>query len=437
MTKRFLVAIAIQVLLTCLSARGQIINHCPYDKQHWNELACLIPDLAVTGNSDIQGFNTTLARVISQLPVAVPVSGLALTLDRSTGVYTLSSDLGGVLTERGSTLGKNKLFLGFTYQHFAFDSIDGTKLTNIPTVSALNLGSGNSTFLASTNSLHATIDQYTVVAAFCVSDRMDISITLPIDNVSLSGTATHNSEGTNNGGAVTTLPDRSISGAASGVGDLFFNGKYGIVKGERSQLAAGLEVRFATGNEYNLLGSGAFGIKPYIVYSRLGKRFHPHATFGYQWNAQSVLNLDSDVDKNGNLVQPGASLRLPDSLVYTGGIDYSVMRHVTLVGDFLGQHYFDAPAVTRAALASNAPGSPGFVLGIGPSCPNTSCNKLTGTVSTVGVNNHSSFDEDNLAVGIKVNPFGRLLVSANVLIKLNDSGLRANYVPLVGISYKF
>jgi hypothetical protein len=417
MTKRLLVVTVILVLLTCLSAGAQqtIVNHCPYSQPHWNELACLIPDLTATGNSDIQGFNTTLARVIGELPVAVPVSGFALTLDKSTGVYVISSDLGGVLTERGSTLGKNKLFLSFTYQHFSFDSIDGTKLTDIPTVSAITYN-GQPAFLASTNNLGASIDQYTVIAAFGVMDRIDFSITLPIDNVSLSGTATNRSEATNNGGTATPLQSQTIGGSASGIGDLFVNGKYGILKGERSQLAAGLEVRFATGNEYNLLGSGSTGFRPYIVYSRLGKRFHPHANFSYQWNSQSVLNLGAN----------GESLRLPSSLGYSAGVDYSVLKRLTVVGDFVGQHYFDATTITSAQLATSA-NVPGLATD----------NALYGTVRTVGVKNHSSFDEDNLAVGVKLNPVGKLVVSANVLIKLNDAGLRANYVPLVGISYKF
>jgi hypothetical protein len=321
------------------------------------------------------------------------------------------------------------LFLGFTYQHFSFDEIDGTNLTNIPTVSAITYN-GSPAFLSSTNKLSASIDQYTAIAAFGISDRMDFSITLPIDNVSLWGTATNRVEATNNG-VVTPFPlnpqTLTISGSASGVGDLFLNGKYGVVKGESSRLAVGLEVRLPTGNEYNLLGSGSTGFKPYIVYSRLGKRLHPHANFGYQWNSQSVLNLDAN----------GVSLRLPDSLTYAAGVDYSVLRRLTLVGDFVGQHYFDTTTITRAQLATDQQTSPGFVLGMGPACPNVNCNALNGTVSTVGVKNHSALDEDNLGVGIKVNPFGRLVVSANVLIKLNDAGLRANYVPLVGISYKF
>jgi hypothetical protein len=424
MTKRLLVVTAILVFLSSAEAQQTIVNHCPYSQQHWNQLACLIPDLTTTGNSDIQGFNTTLARVIGQLPVAVPVSGFALALDKTTGVYMVSSDLGGVLTERGSTLGKNKLFLGFTYQHFSFDEIDGTNLTKIPTVSAITFN-GSPAFLSSTNRLSASIDQYTVIAAFGVSDRMDFSITLPIDNVSLSGTATNRVEATNNG-VVTPFPlnpqTLTISGSASGVGDLFLNGKYGVVKGESSRLAVGLEVRLPTGNEYNLLGSGSTGFKPYIVYSRLGKRFHPHANFGYQWNSQSVLNLDAN----------GVSLRLPDSLTYSAGVDYSVLRRLTLVADFVGQHYFDTTTITRAQVATRT-----NVLGLGPACPNVNCNALNGTVSTVGVKNHSALDEDNLAVGIKLNPIGKVVVSANVLIKLNDAGLRANYVPLVGISYKF
>jgi hypothetical protein len=428
MTKRLLVATVIQVLLTCLSAMAQqpqtIPNHCPYSQQHWNELACLIPDLTTTGTSDLRDFNTTLASVIGELPVAVPVSGFALTLDKSTGVYVVSSDLGGVLTERGSTLGKNKFFLGFTYQHFNFDEIDGTKLSNIPTVSALN-GALTGAFLSSTNNLQASIDQYTIIAAYGVTDRIDVSVTLPIDNVSLSGTASNRLEATNNGQPATAFAPLTIGGAASGVGDVFVNGKFGIVKGEHSQLAGGLEVRFATGNEYNLLGSGAWGIKPYIVFSRLGRRFHPHANLGFQWNSQSVLNLSA----------AGNSLRLPDSLVYSAGVDYSVAKHLTIVGDFIGQHFSDAPTVTRAQVATpaNVQGS----LALGPACPASGCNVLTGNVSTVGVNPANSFDEDNLAVGIKVNPFGKLVVSGNVLIKLNNAGLRANYVPLVGVSYKF
>jgi hypothetical protein len=44
---------------------------------------------------------------------------------------------------------------------------------------------------------------------------------------------------------------------------------------------------------------------------------------------------------------------------------------------------------------------------------------------------------DNLALGLKINPWNKLLLLGNATIKLNDGGLRATVVPLVGISYSF
>jgi len=41
------------------------------------------------------------------------------------------------------------------------------------------------------------------------------------------------------------------------------------------------------------------------------------------------------------------------------------------------------------------------------------------------------------SLGAKVRLFRHLLVTGNVLLKLNDSGLRAKVVPLAGISYTF
>ena len=43
-------------------------------------------------------------------------------------------------------------------------------------------------------------------------------------------------------------------------------------------------------------------------------------------------------------------------------------------------------------------------------------------------------------MGIKVRPFrtvSRLVFTANVLVRLDDSGLRSKAVPLVGVGYTF
>src|ERR1700687_5356519 len=156
-------------------ASAQVTNNCPYTS-HSHDLACLIPDVAKTGGTNLATFNTTLAQVLSQIPVAVPVSGFSLTLDRSLGVYVVPNDsLGSVLTERAETVGKHRLFLGFTYQHLKFDEVDGTDLKNLPTVYVVNYDPKNPTnslYGSQHNSLTATIDQYTAIAAFGITDRM-------------------------------------------------------------------------------------------------------------------------------------------------------------------------------------------------------------------------------------------------------------------------
>jgi hypothetical protein len=41
------------------------------------------------------------------------------------------------------------------------------------------------------------------------------------------------------------------------------------------------------------------------------------------------------------------------------------------------------------------------------------------------------------SLGIKYRPFGNLVLTGNVLLKMNNSGLRSTAIPLVGLSYSF
>ena len=324
-----------------------------------------------------------------------------------------SENLGSVLTERGETIGKHKIFLGFTFQRFAFETVDGVKLNNLPIVFQ---SQDASVFGTADNHLAANIDQYTAVAAFGLTDRIDVSMMLPIERISMSASASNFWQAPATSGPATQYPDtQKITGSANGPGDLVVSVKATLWKGERLRLAGGTEVRFPTGDEFNLLGSGAYGVKPFIVLSRRG-RITPHANLGYQWNGESVLYPSSS----------GGNLNLPGSLQYSGGVDVGVVKRLTVVADLLGQHFFDAPRVTGpdAATSQNVPGLPNALTNLGFA------------LKTIAVRNEA-YDEDALGVGIKVNPAGRLLISANVLIKLNEPGLRARFVPLAGISYKF
>jgi hypothetical protein len=444
-------------------AQTSVVDVCPYSPQHKTSLACLIPDLTQTGASqNLSRFNTTVAQVIGQLPLAAPVSGFVLRFDKKLGIpVEENQNLGSVLTERGNTVGKHKLFLGFTYQRFVFQTIDGQKLSNLP--SAYEFGKvpdGANTITeygASHNSVSANLSQYSGILALGLTDRIDISVTVPVERVSLAAgngglsqafVITSNSTGAFVGSSASspsTSPPTSIAGSASGVGDILVNMKGSVFNGEKSKLALGMEARLPTGDEYNLLGTGAWGLKPYIVLSRAG-RITPHVNLGYQWNYFSNLYINPchfiPVGQPGSCAAAGtglATLRLPDSIDYSGGADIGIVKKLTLVADFVGQHYFNSPRVTApvpvsSVLPSLFPSIPGAPI---PNPNKNAAISAFNNFSTVQVS-PGGVNLDNVALGLKWNPAGKLILSANALIRLDNGSLRpARFVPLVGMSYRF
>jgi hypothetical protein len=165
-------------------------------------------------------------------------------------------------------------------------------------------------------------------------------------------------------------------------------------------------VRAPTGDDLNLLGSGAFGFNPYLIYSHLG-RVSTHAKIGYQWNTTTELNNPT--------AKAGGNKALPGGLQFDAGADWAAKKWLTLAADILGNQYLNAPAIVTST---------------------TTIAGLTTPVPTSSTQN-SSYSISNLSTGFKVNPVGNLVISANLLTQLNNNGLRSRPTPLVGISYKF
>src|SRR5450755_2453575 len=426
MAKRAFVVMLLSVGLGCLGiyANAQqplpVSNSCPYTS-HSKSLACLIPDFTTNGQGNLSGFNTTVAQVLGELPLAAPVSGVVIGFNKKLAVpEDITENLGTILTERGNTVGKYKLFAGFTYQRFVFNTVDGTKLSDLPIVFSKPATSAADQIVGyAHNTLSANVSQYTGILAFGLTDRIDVSAILPFQRVSLAA-------------GYTAAFEASVPGAASGIGDSILVVKATAYNGEPSKLAAGIETRFPTGDVFNLLGTGAYGFKPYVVYSYFWGRITPHANFGYQWNSFSVLRLSPD----------GASLRLPDTLDYSAGADLGLVpRKLSIVADLVGQHFFNAPRISPARAV--VPGAPiGASNGL-PNCTTNICvpdtTPISGSPSTftsIGVTT-ASYNVENMSLGLKFSPKGNLIISANALLKLNDAGLRSKFVPLVGISYRF
>ena len=87
-------------------------------------------------------FSTTLkpltediGRQANLLPLASPSSGVIFIYDPAIKtLVTLTDSLGPILGERAETIGRHRLFIGFSYQFFDFDKIDSVNLGNFPAV---------------------------------------------------------------------------------------------------------------------------------------------------------------------------------------------------------------------------------------------------------------------------------------------------------------
>jgi hypothetical protein len=368
------------------------------------KLYCLIPNALHTTSSTFNFFNDAYGTQIGQLPLATPASGFIYSFDKA-GVYTTSSEsFGPLLAERSETIGRHKLYLAFTYQRFAFDDIDGNDIKTIPILFYFPNAQNPQVVTITQNRVDTKIDQFVAFATYGLARRLDVSVAVPFERISMGVSSSGTEYGTTTNAQASFT--ESLAGSASGIGDVVLSAKGTLLKRERFGLAVGAEFRVPSGDERNFLGSGAYGVKPYLVLSRRG-RVAPHLNVGYQWNANSLLAADA----NGKQ-------RLPGYFGYAAGADIGLTKRFTVVADLLGEHFFDAPQISKPENVSAQVN-----------------NQLKPFSSVVQVSD--SYDVNNLSVGLKVNPVGHLLLSANVLIKLNDGGVRARLIPLVGLSYSF
>jgi hypothetical protein len=423
------------LLLFCISSAGAIgqIN-CNNGSPSANKLVCQIPfstgvyNLNGIGNSQTTQqaikqaqtiattFNSAIATQVSQLPLSSASSGTVVIY--SAGIPETYNNLGPILTDRAETVGRHKLFLGFTASQFYFTDINGISLRNVTIGYQLDVNANSNTYTVASTNIHFKINQYVAVATLGLTNKLDVSIIVPSERVSV-GTSTSGAEqyilnaSNQYTGLTSPLKSGNSTGIASGIGDIAFNGKYELWRGggEHATLSAGMNLRTPTGDDKNYLGSGAWGFNPYLVFSYL-HRLSPHAKIGYQWNTATELNNPTS--------SPGGNLALPGGLQYDIGADWRWTKQLTVAGDILGSQYLNTPKFVA--------GTQEFPIAAAPSTEQS-------LPSLTPVN--SSYTVGDLSAGLKWNPYRNLVIAGNVLIQLNNVGLRTRPAPLVGISYKF
>jgi hypothetical protein len=113
--------------------------------------------------------------------------------------------------------------------------------------------------------------------------------------------------------------------------------------------------------------------------------------------------------------------------VYIAGADAGVTKLLSASFDIIGSRFIGAPQLVS---------SPYTDLG---RCSDIACTTLSAgtTHPDLVVDPNTDYNETNASIGLKFRPFGNFIVTGNVLVQLDDAGLRSRAVPLVGVSYSF
>jgi hypothetical protein len=408
-----------------------------------NQLVCQFPVSATTlakyqigGTAAYQQaekianpINAAIATQLTQLPVPSATVGVVSLRQKGSEVGVPFDNLGPVLTDRPDTVGKGHVFMGFSFQHFNFNAMDGLDLGSFPTAFTYNASTPLCNTCAATVTGYANVtsnvgfklDQYVGMVTIGLSRTTDISVIVPVSSVSIAVTSSNftnytydSSTGIYNNATNPSLTPVSSTGSASGIGDVMVNFKQLVIgqEGSRAAAAAGATFRFPTGDSLNFLGSGALGGSAYGLFEYRA-RLAPHLKISYQWNDSSVLM------SLGNTTGSG---RLPGGLQYAGGADLKINRHLTLGADILGNQFVNAPTLSLSTVS------------FGPVPPTSSGVPATYSSET---ESPSTYTTANFSAGLKWSPIPHFLLYGNVMLQMNNVGLRSDPVPLFGIAYNF
>lgn len=376
----------------------------------------------------LQELNRNIAVQLSTFPLASSSAGFTFSFDPAVGVFERNTEtFGPIFAERALTGGKGKFSMGVNYLRATYDRFEGMDLKghDINLYLTHKDTNGDNSDLSpwyegdviqATLVLNMVSETTVVAASYGITDNFDLSVAVPFQNLSLDASidATIDHLATApDPFTVHAFPDGSNehvyreSGSASGIGDIVLRGKYNFLRRPGVNLAAAVDVRLPTGDSNNLLGSGGTQAKVFLIASGPGKKFSPRASLGYTASSGGADFIGT----------------LPNEMNYSFGFDAFLLSRVSFTADFLGRTQFNTERVVQQDRTFQ------FTQRNDPTVRDV-------TMTTPGV------VSGDLSVflgsaGVKINPFGRLLISGNVLFAVGNNGLQDKLTPVVGIDYTF
>jgi hypothetical protein len=377
----------------------------------------------------LEQLNSELAIQLSTFPLASSAGGFTYRLDPALGVFTRATDsFGPIYADRADTIGKGKFAIGVNFSHFSFNRIDDVSLRDGGVEIVLThqdlapAGCCLRPFfegdvITTRTSLEIQTDITAFTFSYGVTDRFDVGAAIPVVKVQIQALTEATIDKLATGGSSSTVGIHRFpngedsetfqqSGSASGVGDVVLRAKYRAISGARAGLALGLDVRLPSGEERDLLGTGATQVKGFLIGSAHLGAFSPHVNGGYTWSSRN---------------RP-----VPDEVDYTAGFDWALSPRLTFAVDALGRTLRKSQVLREVDTT--------FEYNVNPTTDPVDLRSTTLKQLVATQQDATSFLG---SVGFKINPVGNLLITVNGLFSLNNRGLQARFAPLVGLDYSF
>lgn len=338
---------------------------------------------------------------VSTAPLGTSTGGFTFTFDPNLRTWTRSaSTFGPSFAERSLTTGKAKVSAGFNFLHAGYDSFGGYDLQNGDLRPAQNVRSSATPISYTTLKMNMSSDTVVGFAHVGVTDNLDVGIAVPWVRVSLDAEgAFFNAAGSDlSAGQHPVIPMTT----SSGVGDIAIFGKYQLYKHENGGVAAAVELRFPSGDKNELRGLGVTRTLAALIWSKGGK-ISPHANVGYEFWSDNVP------------IAADGSVFAKNQAKYAVGVEFEAHPRATIVVDLVGRQLMNGGQI----------GYQTFPASVGTG----SADLLVGTPEGVG--------QVALAPGVKFNVWRSVLITGNVLASLTTGGVRARFIPVVGVDWAF
>ncbi len=373
-----------------------------------------IPSESETNGALLQFFNNSIASSLSSFPLSSTAGSETVVF--VSGVPTpTSTSFGPIFAERAQTLGRGRLNAGVNVSRLRFDKIRGIPAEDVQFIFVHdNVGDTtvfgdvtveNDLLLLSLN-LDVQAEVYALYATFGLTDWLDLSVAVPVVDLQIQGTsravvqpstlesdsALHFFAGTP---ADPVLEESAATvGSSTGIGDIAARIKLLLADGEHWALGALAELRAPTGREDDFLGTGDMNAKGLLIISGSFGDFAPHTNIGFEYRGSSIDQNEVEI---------------------IAGFDHRLASWATLAVDLLGSFKvgdekiafpdpvsFDQPFRRRVRLTN---------------IPDMRDDVIDGSI------------------GLKLRTGAGLFLITNVLVPLNDGGLRSSPIPTLGLEY--